>query len=63
LTLRSWMLRALRAEHRVRLAEKRVVEAERQRDLTADLAARAMTRLSDDDLIGLRAEIDTVEDD
>lgn len=55
-------MRALRAERRARRAERRAVEAERQRDLTADVAARAMNRLSDDDLIGLRAELDWRDD-
>lgn len=46
----SWMIRALRAE---RLAK----DLERQRDLTAELAARAIDKLSDDELLELREEM------
>lgn len=56
------MVRALRAEHRVRQAEQRAVAAEAARDLASELAIRAMRRLSDDELAGLRAEM-TKKDD
>jgi len=45
--VRSWRLRVRRAELRAR-------QAERDRDLIGDLAARAMNMLSDDDLSRLR---------
>jgi hypothetical protein len=44
------MLRVLRAELRAK-------KAEQERDLIADVAARAMDRLSDEDLVQLRAEL------
>jgi len=45
--VRSWRLRVRRAELRAR-------QAERDRDFIGDLAARAMNMLSDDDLSRLR---------
>lgn len=51
---RGWVARVLRAELRAK-------RAERERDRIADIAARAMRRLSNDDLIGLKREL--IEDD
>lgn len=50
MSLRQWMLRALRAERRARHAERRA-------DLAERVARAAMTRLSGDDLLAVRDEI------
>lgn len=48
--VRLWVIRALRAERRAARAEKEL-------SLTAEIAARAIDKLSDDELLQLRAEL------
>ena len=50
MSLRQWVLRALSAEVRAQHAERRA-------DLAEHLAVTAMRRLSDDDLLAVRAEV------
>lgn len=46
----QWIIRALRAE-------RKAADMEKQRDLYAELTARAMNKLTDAELLQLRAEM------
>lgn len=53
----------VRAEDRARVAEERAAEAERQQEFLGEIAARAIEKLSDEDLLTLHEEIAKGGDD